>query len=99
MFMSPITPISEAISRVCSLILSTILSGRVAGGSTHALSPEWMPASSMCSMIPPITVILPSQTASTSTSTASSRKRSMSTALSGKSLNTPVMNFSRLCAS
>ena len=25
------------------------------GGSTQALSPEWMPASSMCCMIPPIT--------------------------------------------
>ena len=26
---------------------------RVAGGRVHAESPEWMPASSMCSMIPP----------------------------------------------
>ena len=28
------------------------------GGSTHAESPEWMPASSMCCMTPPITTLL-----------------------------------------
>ena len=49
------------------------------GGSTHAESPEWMPASSMCCITPPITTRSPSEIASTSASNASSRKRSMST--------------------
>ena len=46
------------------------------GGSTQAESPEWMPASSTCCMIPPIQTSSPSQIASTSTSIAFSRKRS-----------------------
>ena len=46
------------------------------GGSTQALSPEWMPASSTCCMIPPTQTSSPSQSASTSTSIAFSRKRS-----------------------
>ena len=46
------------------------------GGSTQAESPEWMPASSTCCMTPPIQTSSPSQIASTSTSTAFSRKRS-----------------------
>jgi len=40
---------------------------------THAESPEWMPASSMCSMMPATTTVSPSARQSTSTSTASSR--------------------------
>ena len=39
-------------------------------------SPEWMPASSTCCMIPPIQTSSPSHSASTSTSIAFSRKRS-----------------------
>ena len=39
-------------------------------GSEQALSPEWMPASSMCSMMPAMKVSLPSLRQSTSTSTA-----------------------------
>ena len=50
----------------------------VTGGSVHAESPEWMPASSMCSMTPPRNSSVPSNRASTSISMASSRKRSMS---------------------
>ena len=53
-------------------------SDSVTGGSTHAESPEWMPASSMCSMTPPRNSSVPSNSASTSISIASSRKRSMS---------------------
>ena len=49
-----------------------------------AASPECTPASSMCSMIPPITYVLPSPTRSTSTSTASSRNRSTSSGRSGE---------------
>jgi hypothetical protein len=40
-------------------------------GSEQAESPEWMPASSMCSMIPAMNTSLPSQRQSTSTSMAS----------------------------
>jgi hypothetical protein len=48
------------------------------GGITQELSPEWMPASSMCSMMPPITTApVTSATASTSSSTASSRNLSI----------------------
>jgi len=43
------------------------------GGNEQALSPEWTPASSMCSMMPPTTTCVPSQIASTSTSIASAR--------------------------
>ena len=43
------------------------------GGSEQALSPEWMPASSMCSMMPAMNVSVPSARQSTSTSTASVR--------------------------
>ena len=54
----------------------------VTGGSTQAESPEWMPASSMCSMTPPRNISSPSNSASTSISIASSRNRSMSTGCS-----------------
>ena len=40
------------------------------GGSEQALSPEWMPASSMCSMMPQMKTSVPSQRQSTSISTA-----------------------------
>ena len=43
------------------------------GGSEQAESPEWMPASSMCSMMPAMKASLPSQRQSTSTSIASDR--------------------------
>ena len=45
----------------------------------QAESPEWTPASSMCSMMPATITWSPSAMASTSTSVASSRKRSIST--------------------
>ena len=56
-------------------------------GMTQALSPLWMPACSMCSMIAPITTVSPSAMQSTSTSVASSRKRSTSTGRSGLGLD------------
>ncbi len=52
---------------------------RVIGGSTQAESPEWIPASSMCSMMPPTYRSVPSNSASTSISMASSRNLSTST--------------------
>src|SRR4028118_1386651 len=55
---------------------STTHDGSVGGGIAHAESPECTPASSTCSMTPPIrTSPVWSRTASTSTSTAPARKR------------------------
>ena len=51
---------------MCSRIASMSCSPMRYGGSTHAESPEWMPASSMCCMTPPITTRVPSEIASTS---------------------------------
>jgi hypothetical protein len=63
--------------RVCSLDLVATSGGSECGGSTLAESPEWMPASSMCCITPPMTTRLPSATQSTSTSMASARNSSM----------------------
>ena len=49
----------------------------VMAGSTHALSPEWIPASSICSIIPARNNSSPSYRASTSISIASSRNLSI----------------------
>ena len=64
----------------CALAIST-------AGSTHDESPECTPASSMCSMMPAIRTSSPSESASTSTSVASSRKRSISTGRSCEKLD------------
>lgn len=70
-------PSVEARSRLMSNPPSVI------GGRAHAESPEWMPASSMCSMTPPRYSSSPSYRASTSISIASSRKRSTRTGRDG----------------
>src|SRR3954452_22879511 len=75
-FRRPTTPSPRAIPAVHARIWSSIAWPSECGGSTHAESPEWMPASSTCCMIPPIQTSSPSQIASTSTSIAFSRKRS-----------------------
>ncbi len=49
----PRTPTPRAIASVEVRLRAMSARPRVIGGSTHAESPEWMPASSMCSMIPP----------------------------------------------
>ena len=72
----PTTPRPSAIPAVCSRMRVSIASPSECGGSAQAESPEWMPASSTCCMMPPIHTSSPSQSASTSTSIASSRKRS-----------------------
>src|SRR6056297_3097923 len=61
------------------------------GGSEQLESPECTPACSMCSMMPPMTTILPSLTASTSTSIAWSRKRSSRTGESFETLTASRM--------
>ena len=66
---------------------STTHGTRVGGGIAHAESPECTPASSTCSITPPMyTSPVWSRTASTSTSMASDRKRSIST---GRSADSP----------
>ena len=73
---SPVFPFSKF--RGVDTILGPEMRSRTSGlidtaGRTHDESPEWMPASSMCSITPPMTTSVPSQSASTSISTASSR--------------------------
>ena len=80
-----------AIASVARRTDSMSLRPNVTGGSAHAESPEWMPASSMCSMIPPMYTSVPSHSASTSISMASSRNRSTSTGCSGDSSVARVM--------
>ena len=59
---SPTTLSAFASATVCSRIVSTWSFSPIRyGGSTHAESPEWMPASSMCCITPPITTCSPSQ--------------------------------------
>ena len=53
MLIRPRTPTPSAIARVECRIRSTTSAPRVIGGSAQAESPEWMPASSMCSITPP----------------------------------------------
>ena len=50
MFISPTTFSSMAILRLYWWMVSMCLGGMLIGGITQAESPEWMPASSMCSI-------------------------------------------------
>ena len=82
MFIRPTTFSAMASLRVCSRSSACTSGDKLFGGSEQLESPECTPACSTCSMMPPISTSLPSQQASTSTSMASSRKRSSSTGLS-----------------
>ncbi len=85
-FISP-TTLSSLARRIVSLLISSRVSLlREYGGREQALSPECTPASSICSIIPPITTFLPSEMASTSISIASSKYLSMSTGCLGETL-------------
>ena len=55
----------------------------VTDGMTHAESPEWMPAYSMCSITAGTKTSSPSEIASASHSVASARKRSIRIGCSG----------------
>ena len=72
-FIRPTTLRASARSRVCASSRFRMAGSSECGGSEQALSPEWMPASSMCSMMPATKVSLPSHRQSTSTSVASAR--------------------------
>ncbi len=90
-FMSPTTLSARASLRVSSRRSACISRVRLMGGSEQPESPEWTPACSTCSMMPPMRTSSPSQTASTSTSMATSRKRSSSTGLSFETCTALVM--------
>jgi hypothetical protein len=49
----PRTPTPRAMASVDSRMRLMSLAPSVIGGSAQAESPEWMPASSMCSITPP----------------------------------------------
>ena len=77
----------SAIRFVYSSKVASVVTLRFCGGSIQALSPEWTPASSTCSIIPPMNIFPSlSRIASTSTSVASSKNRSTST---GRSADNP----------
>ena len=83
---------THAMARVYSRIVSMTPCDNVCGGKTIAASPECTPAYSMCSSIPPITIVPCAGSAkwptsamqSTSTSVASSKNLSTSTGRSGE---------------
>jgi hypothetical protein len=84
MLMRPTTPKASATSLVHSRMTAKVSSGMDCVGIEHAESPEWMPACSMCSMMPQMTTLpWESRSASTSSSTARSRYLSTSTGRSG----------------
>jgi hypothetical protein len=85
-FSRPRTSRPRAMPSVMRPISSICPRDRVSGGMVQAESPEWTPASSMCSSTPPTKVSSPSNTASTSTSMAPSRKRSTRIGWSGAAL-------------
>ena len=68
MLIIPITCSALARRLVYSAIVSFAFSLMVLAGYTEILSPEWIPARSICSMIPGIRISSPSHTASTSIS-------------------------------
>ena len=63
------------------------------GGIEQEESPEWTPACSICSIIAPMKTSLPSDTASTSTSIALSKKWSRSTGDLFETLTAASMYF------
>ena len=89
MFSSPHTSRPSARDNVILSISLRAVSDRVGGGTTHAESPECTPASSTCSMIPPMYRSVPSYTASTSTSIEDSRNSSISSGESDRSTSPP----------
>ena len=60
MLMSPRTPTPLAMASVEAVMRPSSRADSVMGGSTHEESPEWTPASSMCSMIAPMNSSSPS---------------------------------------
>ena len=59
-FISPPTLSALASATVCRSISAMVAAESECGGSEQAESPEWMPASSMCSITPQTKTSLPS---------------------------------------
>ena len=76
-FINPTT--LRALAKVfdCFSISLIVCSGKLCGGIVHAESPEWTPASSICSIIPATTDKFLSAITSTSTSMASDKNLSI----------------------
>ena len=93
---APVNPVGLIVSAFRPRrIFARISSLSVTVGIMQAESPEWIPASSTCSMIAPITLVSPSEMQSTSSSVASSRKRSISTGRSSEASTASVMYLRR----
>ena len=88
MFISPTTSSSRAMRRGVLARWSRGASrGMLTGGMTQAESPEWMPASSMCSMTAGTKASVPSAIASASASMAFSRNLSIRIGRSGRDVH------------
>ena len=93
-FISPITPRLRAKIFVWSFIFSIIFLLKEKGGMQHAESPECIPASSMCCIIPATKTSLPSHIASTSSSIAPSKNLSIRTGLFPETFTASLIYFS-----
>ena len=82
-FIRPTTCISSAILRVYSLIVARFSSEICFEGMIQAESPEWIPASSICSITAGTNACVPSDIASASHSVAWCRNLSIRIGLSG----------------
>ncbi len=82
-FIRPFTCISSAIFLVYSWIVTTFSSEICTDGIMQAESPEWIPASSICSITAGTNACVPSLMASASHSSAWFRKRSIKIGRSG----------------
>ena len=91
---SPRTPIASASIAAWRRTSATDSGVIPCGGSTHAESPECTPASSTCSITPAIQVSSPSESASTSISTAPARNRSTITSPCGFSFTSQAFSSS-----
>ena len=83
MFISPWTCISSAILLVYSLMVAMFSAEICFEGIMQAESPEWIPASSICSITAGTKACFPSLMASASHSVAWFKNRSMRIGLSG----------------
>ena len=61
MFIRPVTLSARPSARACRSISATSSASSPCGGIEQALSPEWTPASSICSRIPATATVSPSQ--------------------------------------
>src|SRR5690606_25034521 len=94
-FNNPLTLSAFANRIEYSSIFCCTFSDKLNGGSTAEESPEWIPAGSICSIIPMIWTSSPSQIESDSASSARSKKWSIRISLPGKFFNELTNEFSK----